>query len=178
MAMPANSGGLDQFEEGKSAGGHASEVEVPEGIIGSAAVTPTPAATINPGDKGSDHLSPAGVETGVLHHLPQTSLVTFRADLASIIMVPCERINPLMRLGRRLFHSDKLEGSRGFEFRVPNVFQCVPVQTVAGSLGYHRHYRRRGRASRAEFRGGYWVRARFGDFITPWIEGWELERVG
>jgi hypothetical protein len=104
--------------------------------------------------------------------------MTFRADLASIIMVPCERINPLMRLGRRLFHSDKLEGSRGFEFRVPNVFQCVPVQTVAGSLGYHRHYRRRGRASRAEFRGGYWVRARFGDFITPWIEGWELERVG
>jgi hypothetical protein len=23
-----------------------------------------------------------------------------------------------------------------------------------------------------------WVRARFGDFITPWTEGWELERVG
>jgi hypothetical protein len=27
MAMSAKSGGLDQFEEGKSAGGHASEVE-------------------------------------------------------------------------------------------------------------------------------------------------------
>jgi hypothetical protein len=24
----------------------------------------------------------------------------------------------------------------------------------------------------------YWVRARFGDFITPWIEAWQLERVG
>jgi hypothetical protein len=24
----------------------------------------------------------------------------------------------------------------------------------------------------------YWVRARFGDFITPWIEGWKVERVG
>ncbi len=23
----------------------------------------------------------------------------------------------------------------------------------------------------------YWVRARFGDFITPWIEAWQLERV-
>jgi hypothetical protein len=23
-----------------------------------------------------------------------------------------------------------------------------------------------------------WVRARFGDFITPWIEEWQLERVG
>jgi hypothetical protein len=23
----------------------------------------------------------------------------------------------------------------------------------------------------------YWVRARFGDFITPWIEMWKLERV-
>jgi hypothetical protein len=22
-----------------------------------------------------------------------------------------------------------------------------------------------------------WVRARFGDFITPWIEAWQLERV-
>jgi hypothetical protein len=22
-----------------------------------------------------------------------------------------------------------------------------------------------------------WVRARFGDFITPWIESWQLERV-
>jgi hypothetical protein len=22
-----------------------------------------------------------------------------------------------------------------------------------------------------------WVRARFSDFITPWIEGWKLERV-
>jgi hypothetical protein len=27
MAMPANSGGLDQFEEGKSTGGHAGEAE-------------------------------------------------------------------------------------------------------------------------------------------------------
>jgi hypothetical protein len=24
----------------------------------------------------------------------------------------------------------------------------------------------------------YWVRARFGDFLTPWIEGWKVERVG
>jgi hypothetical protein len=24
---------------------------------------------------------------------------------------------------------------------------------------------------------GSWVRARFGDFITPWIEAWQLERV-
>jgi|HubBroStandDraft_1064217.scaffolds.fasta_scaffold2713962_1 hypothetical protein len=24
----------------------------------------------------------------------------------------------------------------------------------------------------------YWVRARFGDFITPWIGAWQLERVG
>ncbi len=23
----------------------------------------------------------------------------------------------------------------------------------------------------------YWVRARFGDFITSWIEAWQLERV-
>jgi hypothetical protein len=23
----------------------------------------------------------------------------------------------------------------------------------------------------------YWVRARFGDFITPWIGAWQLERV-
>jgi hypothetical protein len=23
----------------------------------------------------------------------------------------------------------------------------------------------------------YWVRARFGDFITAWIEAWQLERV-
>jgi hypothetical protein len=23
----------------------------------------------------------------------------------------------------------------------------------------------------------YWVRARFGDFITPWMEWWQLERV-
>jgi hypothetical protein len=23
----------------------------------------------------------------------------------------------------------------------------------------------------------YWVRARFGDYITPWIEAWKLERV-
>jgi hypothetical protein len=23
----------------------------------------------------------------------------------------------------------------------------------------------------------HWVRARFGDFITPWIEAWQLERV-
>jgi hypothetical protein len=23
-----------------------------------------------------------------------------------------------------------------------------------------------------------WVRARFGDFITLWIEGWKVERVG
>jgi hypothetical protein len=23
----------------------------------------------------------------------------------------------------------------------------------------------------------YWVRVRFGDFITPWIEGWKVERV-
>jgi hypothetical protein len=23
----------------------------------------------------------------------------------------------------------------------------------------------------------YWVLAPFGDFITPWIEGWKLERV-
>jgi hypothetical protein len=23
----------------------------------------------------------------------------------------------------------------------------------------------------------YWVRARFGDFLTPWIEAWKLERV-
>jgi hypothetical protein len=23
----------------------------------------------------------------------------------------------------------------------------------------------------------YWVRARFGDFITPWIEAWQMERV-
>jgi hypothetical protein len=23
----------------------------------------------------------------------------------------------------------------------------------------------------------YWVRVRFGDFITPWIEAWQLERV-
>jgi hypothetical protein len=23
-----------------------------------------------------------------------------------------------------------------------------------------------------------WARARFGDFITPWIEAWRLERVG
>jgi hypothetical protein len=23
----------------------------------------------------------------------------------------------------------------------------------------------------------YWVRARFRDFITPWIEAWQLERV-
>jgi hypothetical protein len=22
-----------------------------------------------------------------------------------------------------------------------------------------------------------WVRARFGDFLTPWIEGWKVERV-
>jgi hypothetical protein len=22
-----------------------------------------------------------------------------------------------------------------------------------------------------------WVRARFGDFLTPWIEWWQLERV-
>jgi hypothetical protein len=22
-----------------------------------------------------------------------------------------------------------------------------------------------------------WVRARFGDFLTPWIEAWQLERV-
>jgi hypothetical protein len=24
----------------------------------------------------------------------------------------------------------------------------------------------------------YWVRARFGDLMTPWIEAWQLERVG
>jgi hypothetical protein len=23
-----------------------------------------------------------------------------------------------------------------------------------------------------------WVRARFGDFITPWIEAWQLKRAG
>jgi hypothetical protein len=23
----------------------------------------------------------------------------------------------------------------------------------------------------------YWVRARFGDFITPWIEAWQFERL-
>jgi hypothetical protein len=23
----------------------------------------------------------------------------------------------------------------------------------------------------------YWVRGRFGDFITPWIEAWKVERV-
>jgi hypothetical protein len=49
---------------------------------------------------------------------------------------------PLMRLGCRLFHSDKLdksrkrEGSRGFEFRVPNVFQCVehPAHITSGQI--------------------------------------------
>jgi hypothetical protein len=30
---------------------------------------------------------------------------------------------------------------------------------------------------RTTFGAEFYVRARFGDFITPWIEAWKLERV-
>jgi hypothetical protein len=86
MAMPANSGGVDQFEEGKSAGGHASEVEVPEGIIGSAAVRPTPAATINAATRALITYRLLAWRRASFITFRKRVLMTFRADLASIII--------------------------------------------------------------------------------------------
>jgi hypothetical protein len=49
-----------------------------------------------------------------------------------------------------------------------------PPQVRWGAIGVIVNMEER----RTTFGPEFYVRARFGDFITPWVEAWRLERVG